>query len=182
VKTACICLLFLALLGACASITHKQSIEWPDRLQYIEASGDLSMSWRNIDFTGMVSLQMDYPSVFVLEIYGMFGQTLAYIKKDGDNFLLVAGDEKSTDKRAFEDRYGLRIDDFIDDLAMKGEKKQIDGATIITRSNYRVIYGQDKRGRRKMTWEGRDVTMQLVFTQVNFTPGEQNAQNSGGKM
>ncbi len=32
------------------------------------------------------------------------------------------------------------------------------------------------RGRRKMTWEGPDGTMQLVFTQVNFTPGEQNAQ------
>ncbi len=63
--------------------------------------------------------------MFVLEIYGAFGQTLAYIKKEGDNFLLVAGDEKSTDKRAFEERYGLRIDDFIDDLAMKGEKKQM---------------------------------------------------------
>ena len=181
-KTAWICLLFLTLLSACASIPQKQSVEWPERLQYIEASGDLTMSWRKIDFSGMVTLQMDYPSVFVLEIYGAFGQTLAYIKKDGDNFLLVAGDEKSTDKGAFEERYGLRIDDFMDDLAMKGEKKQIDGATIITRSNYHVIYGQDKRGRRKMTWEGPDGTMQLVFTQVNFTPGEQNAQNSGGKM
>ncbi len=53
----------------------------------------------------------------------MFGQTIAYVKKEREDFLLVAGDEKSTDKRAFEERYGLRLEDFMDDLAMKGEER-----------------------------------------------------------
>ncbi len=181
-KRVWICLLSLTLLSACASIPQRGAVEWPDRLQYIEASGDLSMSWRKIDFSGSVSLQMDYPSLFVLQIYGMFGQTIAYVKKEHENFLLVAGDEKSTDERAFEERYGLRIEDFIDDLAMKGKRKEADGSTIIERPTYRVIYDQDRKGRRKMTWEGPDGTMQLLFTQVSFTRGEPNVKDSGGKM
>ena len=176
------CLLSLVLLSACASIPQRGTVEWPDSPQYIEASGDLSMSWRKIDFSGMVSLQMDYPSSFVLEIYGMFGQTIAYVKKERGDFLLVAGDEKSTDERAFEERYGLRVQDFMDDLAMKGDRRQAGGSTIIERSNYRVIYGHDRKGRRKMTWEGPEGTMQLLFTQVSFTRGEHNVEDSGGKM
>ena len=181
-KRLWICLLSLALLSSCISIPQRGAIEWPDKLQYVEASGDLSMSWRKIDFSGTVTLQMDYPSLFVLEIYGMFGQTIAYVKKERENFLLVAGDEKSTDERAFEERYGLRVEDFMDDLAMKGERRQVNGSTIIDRSNYRVIYDQDRKGRRKMTWEGPDGTMQLLFTQVSFTRGEPNVKDSGGKM
>jgi hypothetical protein len=183
VKTACISLISLSLLCACASITQRKAVvEWPDSIQYIEASGDLSMSWRKIDFSGMVSVKMDYPSLFVLEIYGMFGQTIAYVKKEGDNFLLVAGDEKSTDERAFQERYGLRIENFMDDLAMKGNRKQVDGSTVIERSHYRVLYDQDRKGRRKITWQGADGTMQLLFTQVSFTPGEPNVNSGGGKM
>ncbi len=137
----------------------------------MEASGDLSMSWRDIKFSGLVSLKMDYPSLFVLEIYGMFGQTLAYVKKQDGQFLLVAGDEKSTDERTFQERYGLRIENFMDDLAMKGNPEQVDGSIVIQRPSYRVMYGQDRQGRRKITWQGPDGTMQLVFTQVSFSPG-----------
>ncbi len=181
-KRVWISLLSLALLSACASIPQRGAVEWPDRLQYIEASGDLSMSWRKMNFSGTVTLQMDYPFLFVLEIYGMFGQTIAYVKKERGNFLLVAGDEKSTDERLFEKRYGLRIEDFTDDLAMRGESKKVDESTIIERPSYRVIYNQDRKGRRKMTWEGPDGTMQLLFTQVSFTQGEPNVKDRGGKM
>ena len=161
---------------------QKAVIEWPDTVEYLEASGDLEMSWGKLNFSGSVTLQMDYPTLFVLDIYGMFGQTIAYVKKERANFLLVAGDEKTTDERAFEERYGLRIEDFMDDLAMKGEKRQLNGSTIIERPRYRVIYGQDRRGRREITWEGPDGTMRLLFTQVSFTPGEPSVNNSGGKM
>ncbi|HUJ89230.1 MAG TPA: hypothetical protein VLX12_03475 [Syntrophorhabdales bacterium] len=181
-KRARVSILSLLLLSACVSIPQRAAVEWPDKLQYIEASGDLSMSWRKVNFSGTVSLQMDYPSLFVLEIYGAFGQTIAYVKKEREKFLLVAGDEKSTDERAFEERYGLRVEDFMDDLAMKGNKIRTDGSIVIDRSNYRVVYDQDRKGRRKMTWEGPDGTMQLLFTQVSFTQGEPNVKDSGGKM
>jgi hypothetical protein len=182
VKKAWVYFLGLVFLSACATIPQKSAIEWPDTVEYIEASGDLAMSWRNLNFSGSVSLQMDYPTLFVLEVYGMFGQTIAYVKKEHENFLLVAGDEKSTDKRAFEERYGLRIEDFMDDVAMKGEKERVNGSIIITRPNYRVIYDEDRKGRRKMTWEGPDGKMQLLFTQVSFTRGEPSVKDSGGKM
>ena len=181
-KRAWLYFLGLVFLSACATIPQKPAIEWPETVEYIEASGDLTMSWRNLDFSGSVSLRMDYPSVFVLEIYGMFGQTIAYVKKEHENFLLVAGDEKSTDKRAFEQRYGLRIEDFMDDVAMRGEKERVNGSITITRPNYRVIYDEDRKGRRKMTWEGPDGKMQLLFTQVSFTRGEPSVKDSGGKM
>ena len=112
----------------------------------------------------------------------MFGQTIAYVKKERNDFLLVAGDEKSMDKQAFEDRYGLRLEAFMDDLAMKGKKEQVNGSIIITRPNYRVIYDEDRKGRRKITWEGPDGKMQLLFTQVSFTRGEPSVKDSGGKM
>jgi hypothetical protein len=182
VKRVWIYFLFFAFLSACASISTKVPIEWPDVVEYIEASGHLTMSWRKMDFSGSVTLQMDYPNLFVLEVYGMFGQTIAYVKKEHQNFLLVAGDEKTTDKRAFEERYGLRLEDFMGDLAMKGEKKQLNGSTIIERPNYRVIYDQDRKGRRMMTWEGPDGTMRLLFTQVSFSPGGPGVKGSGGKM
>jgi hypothetical protein len=182
VKRVWVYFLFFAFLPACASIPPKIPIEWPDVVEYIEASGHLAMSWRKMDFSGSVTLQMDYPNLFVLEIYGMFGQTVAYVKKEHQDFLLVAGDEKTTDKRAFEERYGLRLEDFMDDLAMKGEKRQLNGSTIIERPNYRVIYDRDRRGRRMMTWKGPDGTMQLLFTQVSFSPGEPGVKDSGGKM
>lgn len=181
-KRVWIYFLGLVFFSACASIPQKSAIEWPDTVEYIEASGDLAMSWRNLNFSGTVSLQMDYPALFLLEIYGMFGQTIAYVKKEREEFLLVAGDEKSTDKQAFEDRYGLRLEAFMDDLAMKGKKEQVNGLIIITRPNYRVIYDQDRKGRRKMTWEGPDGRMQLLFTQVSLTRGEPSAKDSGGKM
>ncbi|HVN24932.1 MAG TPA: hypothetical protein VMT71_13250 [Syntrophorhabdales bacterium] len=181
-KIACICLLSFALLSSCASIPRKEAVEWPERLQYLEALGDLSMSWRKIDFSGTVSIKMDYPSLFVLEIYGMFGQTIAYIKKEGDNFLLVAGDEKSTDERIFEEHYGFRIENFMDDLAMKGDRQQVNGSSVIERAGYRVIYDRDRKGRNKITWKGPDGTMQLLFTQVSFAPGESSVDSGGRKM
>jgi len=172
----------LLFVAACVSIPEKAKVEWPDSLQYMEASGELQMSWRKLDFSGSVALKMDYPDTFVLEIYGMFGQTIAYLKKERGSFLLVAGDDKTTDERVFEERYGLRLQQFIDDLAMKGEKKQVNGAAVIERADYAVVYGQDRRGRREITWKGPDGTMSLVFTQVSFTQGESNGQDRGGKL
>ncbi len=140
------------------------------------------MAWRNVDFSGSVALKMDYPDIFVLEIYGMFGQTIAYLKKEHGKFLLVAGDEKSTDEKAFEERYGLRLQQFMDDLAVKGEREQRNGAFVIERTDYAVIYGQDRKGRREITWKGPDGTMSLLFTHVSFTKEESGGQGSGGKM
>ncbi len=169
-KRAWILSLFV-FLSACASIPEKAKIDWPESPRYIEAQGELRMAWRNMDFSGSVALKMDYPDTFILEIYGMFGQTIAYLKKEHEKFLLVAGDEKTTDERVFEERYGLRLQQFMDDLAMKGEREQANGAFVIDRGDYSVIYGQDRKGRREITWKGPDGTMSLLFTHVSFTQG-----------
>ncbi len=140
------------------------------------------MVWHNVRFSGMVSLRMEYPSFFLLEVYGMFGQTIAYVKKENGSFLLIAGDQKSTDQSAFEELYGLKIEDFMDDLAMNGPRQQVDGKTVIERPRYRVVYDQDRRARRKITWQGPDGKMELLFTQVSFAPGEADVNSSGRKM
>ena len=176
-------IVFLCLLiAACASLPRQATIEWPEHLQYLEASGDLQMSWRKVNFSGSVALKLDYPSTFVLEIYGSFGQTIAYLKKEHGQFLLVAGDEKATDERVFEERYGLSLQQFVDDLAMKGTRKQVNGVTVIERADYVVSYGQDRKGRREVAWKGSDGTMSLVFTEVSFTQGDADGQDRGRKL
>lgn len=172
----------LLLLAGCASIPDTSHVTWPDHIDFMEATGEVDVSWRKADFSGSLLLRMDYPRFFLLEVYGPFGQTLVHVKREGAAFLFIAGDEKATDERLFEEKTGLRVQQFMDDLAMRGERKELAGATVIERGRYRVLYGQDRRGRRTIAWEGDDGTMMVVLSQVSFAREDAGASNSGGKL
>jgi hypothetical protein len=176
------CLLFLLLLAGCASIPDKIYVAWPEPIDFMEATGDVTVSWRKMHFSGSLFLRMEYPQRFFLEVYGPFGQTFVHVKKEDGAFLIIAGDEKATDERLFEDKTGLRLQQFMDDLAMRGERKVLPGMTAIERGSYRVLYSQDRRGRRTITWEGDDGTMVLLLPQVSFVREDAGASNSGGKL
>ena len=176
------CLLFLLLLAGCASVPDKTHVTWPETIDFMEATGDVTVSWRKLHFSGTFFLRMEYPQIFFLEVYGSFGQTLVHVKKEGDAFLVIAGDEKATEERLFEDKTGLRLQQFMDDLAMRGERRRLPDVTAIERARYRVLYGQDRRGRRTITWEGDDGTMMLLLPQVSFAREDAGAPNSGGTL
>jgi hypothetical protein len=176
------CLILLLLLAGCASIPDKIQVTWPERIDFMEAMGDVDVSWRKADFSGSLLLRMEYPHLLFLEVYGAFGQTLVHVKREGGTFLFIAGDEKTTDERLFENRTGLRLQQFMDDLAMQGERRELSGAIAIDRGSYRVLYGHDNKGRRTITWEGGDGTMKLVLSRVSFAREDAGAPDSGGKL
>jgi hypothetical protein len=102
-------------------------------------------------------------------VYGSFGQTLVYVKKEGERFLLIEGDEKTSDEALFEAKYGFRVGQFIDDLAMKVQREATPGGWTAERGRYRVAYGQDRRGRKRICWEGGDGSICLAFDEISFT-------------
>jgi hypothetical protein len=135
----------------------------------LQGEGDLYTAWKGEKYSGSFSLKLDYPDKFLLEVYGPFGQTVMHVKKDGNDFLFIAGDEKTTDERAFEDRYGLRVRELMDDLTMRGLKHETADGLVRDREGYRVLYTQDKRNRKKTCLMGDDGTICLTFHQISFT-------------
>ncbi len=113
-------------------------------------------------------MSLAYPDRFLLEVYGPFGQTLIYVRKEAGQFLLVAGDEKTTDEAVFEQRYGFPLSRFIDDLAMRGDRQEAPQGWTVEHDNYRVDYGQDRRGRRQICWESGDGKICLTFDALTF--------------
>ncbi len=134
----------------------------------MEGEGDVAIAWRNEKYSGPFAVKMEYPDRLVLEVYGPFGQTLVYVKKSPGEFLLIAGDEKSTDESLLRERFGLNARDLIDDLAMRGERKEAPEGVLIERGAYRVEYTQDRRGRRLMCWKGTDGRICLTFSEMRF--------------
>jgi hypothetical protein len=167
VKKGFLFLLPLLFLSACALPQKRVEIQWPADVTYLQGEGDLTLSWRKEKYAGPFSLMMDYPDKFILEVYGAFGQTLVYVKKEGDSFLFMAGDEKSTNEVPFEEAYGLTVRQLMDDLAMKGERQETPDGLVIRRGGYRVVYTQD-RGRRRTCWEGREGRICLTFDEIRF--------------
>jgi hypothetical protein len=128
------------------------------------------MAWRGQRYSGSMSVQLDYPDRLLAEVYGPFGNTVMYIKKDGEKFLFVTDEDRFTDEAEFEKRFGIRISQFIDDIAMKGEKRQVPGepgVTYVQRARYRVVYILEERESR-MCLEGEDGRICLRFLEANF--------------
>ncbi len=84
----------MLLLSACAlfQLRERASLR-PEQITYMEAMCDLDMSWRGIRYSGSMSLIVNYPSQIRMEIYGPFGNTLMFLKKDGDDFILATKEE-----------------------------------------------------------------------------------------
>jgi hypothetical protein len=159
----------LVILPACALIPTKiEVLPWPGKVTSMEGEGDLDIAWKKERYSGAFAVKMDYPDQLVFEVYGPFGQTLVYVKKAPGEFLVIAGDEKSTDEGLLKERFGLDANDLIDDLAMRGERKETPDGTVIERANYRVEYTQDRRGRRLIRWKGVDGTISLTFGDIQF--------------
>ena len=125
---------FLIFISGCALLQKKgENLQWPSGVNSLKGEGDLDAAWKKEHFSGPFVVSMEYPDRFLLEVYGPFGQTLIYVRKDAGRFLLVAGDEKTTDEAVFEERYGFPVSRFIDDLAMRGRQAGdaggVDGGT-----------------------------------------------------
>jgi hypothetical protein len=103
-----------------------------------------------------------------MEIYGPFGDTLMFLKKDGNDFLLATKEERFTDSSIFENRFGIKLQDFIDDIAMMSEKEAgNNGPLFVQRQGYKVLYKLND-GENTICWEGKNGSICLRFLEVKF--------------
>lgn len=163
-------LLFLVLASACAVVPRRVEVaQWPALINSLQGEGNLDLRWKAEKLSGTFALNMHYPEALLFEVYGSpFGQTVIHLEKDADKFLLIAGNEKTTNEALLTEQYGFGVRQLIDGLAMKGERQDTPGGLSIQHEDYRVVYGEDRRGRRTVCWERGDARLCLTFTDISF--------------
>ncbi|MCX5811679.1 MAG: hypothetical protein NT178_03940 [Proteobacteria bacterium] len=165
-KTVIIICIFI-FLSSCALIPRKTFIIWPDKIEYIEALCDIDMSWRDMKYSGSMSLKMKYPDRLQMEVYGPFGETVVYLAKDRDKFSFISSDEKFSDEKVFEERFGIKLHEFIDDISVINYRKNGQEGTYFKRENYVVIYQLDNT-ENSICWKGKDGSICMRFLEAVF--------------
>lgn len=161
-------LLSLFLLCSCALIQKKvEVIRWPEDINYMEAECELDMAWMDMKYSGSMSLVMEYPFRLSIEAYSPFGDTVFFLNRYKDYFLMLTGEERYTNEKAFESRFNINIKDFIDDLALKSIKGLPKGNNEVKKNDYKVIYRLDNE--KKICWEGSEGRICIKFIEVKFT-------------
>lgn len=167
-------------LNSCVFMIPKKTtvIQWPTDIYYMEAVCEINISWNNMQYSGDMSLKLDYPEMFLIEVYGPFGDTVYSIEKNRGSFLLRAGNHKITDEKQFFDIFKMTTEDFMNDISMKGNKEQdTDGGFYIQKERYRVTYAL-YNGENKMCWISPEGIMCIRFLEANFNKGQPVAKGS----
>lgn len=156
-------------LSACALFHHRgQRIAWPEQITYMEATCDLDLSWKGMKYRGSMTLIMNYPSQLQMEVYGPFGDTIMFLKKDDNDFLLVTKEERYRDSNLFEERFGIRLQEFMEDIVMISEKDTLKkNQYSIQRPGYTVFYTL-KDSENTICWKGENGTICIKFLEVTF--------------
>jgi hypothetical protein len=168
------------LLGSCTTF-HKKAVQitWPDSVDYLRAFGEVNINWRDLKYSGTMSLRLRYPDKLYMEVYGPFGETAFCLRKDQDGFLVINGDERVTDQQVFEKMFGMKLSAFIDDIGMRTVRKGNKGGNFVERDGYNVIYdlgGDDNR----ICWRGVDGTICIRFLEARFDREEDFGKGSDG--
>jgi len=182
-KTRIIILCLAIILNSCAMIPKKTvRIDWPDNISYMAALCELDMSWRGMTYSGTMSLRVDYPDTLLVEVYGPFGNTVVYIKKDRDGFLLENQEVRDTEEGKFEKEFGIRLSDFIADITMKGIRGPDEkDPSVVQRRGYTVTYRLDN-GENTICWRGTDGHICIEFLEVSFDRGFGVGKGTPGNM
>jgi hypothetical protein len=167
-------------LNGCAFLSQKKLdlIQWPADIYYIEAVCELNIAWNNTQYSGDMSIKLDYPDMLFLEVYGPFGDTIFSIQKNRDSFVMLAGNDKITSEKQFIDLFKMTINDFIDDISIKGTRQQgLGSGFYIQKEQYRVTYALNNR-EDKMCWINPDGTMCIRFIEAKFDKGQSIGKGS----
>ncbi len=160
--------------NGCALLTQKKTniIQWPPDIHYMEAVCELNINWNNKQYSGDMSIRLDYPDTLFLEVYGPFGDTIFSIQKDRGSFVMRAGNDRFTNEKQFVDIFKMTIDDFIDDISMKGTRQQdTNGIFYIQKEYYRVTYSLND-SENNMCWTNPDGIMCIRFIEIIFNKGQ----------
>jgi hypothetical protein len=179
-KTVIIVCIFI-LLSSCTIFSRKTNIIWPDKIGYMEALCDIDMSWRGMKYSGSMSLKMKYPDIFQIEVYGPFGETVVYLAKNRDKFSFISSDEKFTDEKVFEEKFGIKLHDFMDDISTVNYRKNSQEGMYFKRENYVVVYRLDN-AENSICWKGTDGSICIKFLEAVFDKEGDVGKNSSGEM
>lgn len=156
------------MLASCMSLVpRKTNIIWPDTIEYMEALCDIDLSWKDMEYSGSMSLKMKHPDFLHIEVYGPFGETVLYLSRSRDSFSFLSRDEKFNDEKVFEERFGINLREFIDDLSVKNYRKNNQESIYSQRENYLVIYELDK-SENSICWKGNDGSICIRFLEALF--------------
>ncbi len=153
---------------ACALIPRRAAeIKWPEKIEYMRAMCELDMAWKDMNYSGSMALKLDYPDMFQIEVYGAFGETIVFIKKSTGKFLLTAENETYTDETSFEEKFDIKLSDFIDDLASRGAGRNMLQESTVSRNGYKVSYNPDGKA-NTICWARRDGRICITFLEARF--------------
>lgn len=160
--------LMFFLLFSCALLPKKAGIiTWPEDINYIEAMCELDMVWANINYSGSMSLIMEYPDRLSIEAYSPFGDTIFFLNRFKDFFLLLMDGERIIEEKGFAERFKIDIRDFIEDLALKNAKEVSKKDGEINKGRYRVVYRL--MGQNTICWEAEEGKICIKFIDAKFT-------------
>jgi hypothetical protein len=171
-------------LNSCALMPRKASslIQWPRDINYIEAVCEINISWSKMQYSGDMSLKLDYPEMLLMEVYGPFGDTIFSIEKNRGFFRLRAGNDIITDEKRFYDLFKITIDDFMKDISMKENRQRDNGGTFsVQKEHYRVSYSLSDE-ENEICWISPEGTMCIRFLEVNFLKGQSVGKGSDREM
>lgn len=158
------------LLNSCAFLSHKRTnvIQWPADIQYMEAVCELNIDWNTMQYSGDMSIKLNYPDTLFLEVYGPFGETVFSIQKKKNSLAIRAGNDTFADESQFFDMFKMTTRDFIDDIALKGIKRQdTDGTSYLFKEQYQVTYSLGS-GKDKICWKNPQGTLCIRFLEATF--------------
>ncbi len=138
----------------------------------MEAVCELNINWNNTQYSGDMSIKLDYPDILFLEVYGPFGDTIFSIHKDSGFFVMRAGKDIFTNEKQFADVFKMTVEDFIDDISMKGTRQHdTNGNLFVQKPYYTVTYSVNNR-ENKICWINSEGTLCIRFIEVNFDKGQ----------
>jgi hypothetical protein len=144
----------------------------------MEAICEVNISWSTMQYSGDMSLKLDYPEVLFMEVYGPFGDTIFLIERNKGYFKLRSGNDEITDEKQFVDIFKITISDFIDDISMKSSGPRDNGGPFsIQKNHYTVTYDLGNEENR-MCWTTREGRMCIRFLEVNFDKGQSLGKGS----
>ncbi|MCX8021645.1 MAG: hypothetical protein N2745_02610 [Syntrophorhabdaceae bacterium] len=171
IRLISIILLFSSVFISCAHLQRKKGIEWPSSVDYMEALGNIHMSWRGMEYNGTMAVKVRYPDTFRIEIYGPFGETQVMIDKKGDDFLFTSRDEIIRDEKMFEKRFGITLGNFMEDITLRHYRDENSDQpyVYVKREGYLLMY-ELKGLKDRICWKGGDGSICLSFIEANFHP------------
>lgn len=167
--------LFFAAVFLFVSCSHFEKkplfVIWPDSLEHLEAFCEIDIAMKDRQYSGEMSLKVEYPDSLYIEIYGPFGNTILSVARSQESFAMRMNNEVIDDEDVFYRLFHIKIDDIIDDLMLRDNLISKDDGTLYKeRDDYRVFYLNGHEG-SSICWKGPQGDFCIRFLEVNFSKG-----------